>query len=239
MAAFPAAKGLIVNDDGWSSYARSPAPMTPADIARVTVEPLAGTGVIAYQFCALGGHAVNYRSRFLPRVGDLMERIDTLHVWRIRETLRHLDELGTDPLQVVAEACHRHGLACQYSLRVNDAHHIYRKADGSPYFPELLSPWFDAHRDALLPNGQLDYAHPDVHAYRLAQIEEVFREYPVDGLDLDFTRFRPWFREGAERGCAPLMTDLVRRLRDLAVERTLSGRFEYSPEVCLASGLAV
>jgi len=233
-------KGIILNDDGWSSYMRHPAPMSPRDIERVTVEPLVGTGVTVYQFCALGGHAVNYRSSFLPRIGDMMERIDTLHVWRMRETLRHLDELGTDPLRIVSEACHRHGIACQFSLRMNDAHHVYRKADGSPYFPELLSPWFDAHPDALLPGGQLDYAHPDVHEYRLAQIGEVLSAYDVDGIDLDFTRFRPWFREGEEQARAPLMTDLVGRLRDLVgANRTLSARFEYGPEVCLASGLAV
>ncbi|MBM3471707.1 MAG: hypothetical protein FJX75_00365 [Armatimonadetes bacterium] len=233
-------KGLILNDDGWSTYTRHPAPMGPRDIERVTVDPQVGTSVVAYQFCALGGHAVNYRSTFLPRVGDMMQRIDTLHVWRMRETLRHLDELGTDPLWIVSEACHRHGIACQFSLRMNDAHHVYRKADGSPYFPELLSSWFDAHPDALLPTGQLDYAHPDVHEYRLAQIAEVLGRYEVDGIDLDFTRFRPWFRQGEERARAPLMTDLVRRLRDLVgPERTLSARFEYSAGVCIASGLDV
>jgi hypothetical protein len=232
-------KGLIVNDDGWSSYMRHPAPMTPEEIARVTVEPLAGTGVIAYQFCALGGHAVNYRSGFLPRIGDGMERIDTLHVWRMRETLRHLAELGTDPLRIVADACHRHGIGCQFSLRMNDAHHTYRRADGAPYFPELLSPWLDAHSEALLPSGQLDYAHPDAHTYRITQIREVLQTYPVDGIDLDFTRSRPWLRAGEEQAHAPRMTDLVRRLRDLAGERTLSARFEYSPGVCMASGLAV
>jgi hypothetical protein len=158
----------------------------------------------------------------------------------MRETLRHLGELGTDPLRIVSEACHRHGILCQFSLRMNDAHHVYRRADGSPYFPELLSPWLDAHPDALLPSGQLDYARPDVHEYRLAQIGEVLSGYDVDGIDLDFTRFRPWFGEGEEPARAPLMTDLVRRLRDLVGHvRSLSARFEYDPEVCITSGLDV
>lgn len=234
-------KTILYNDDGWSSYMRYPAPMSPDDIARVTVEPVAGTGVAVYQFCSLGGHAVNYTSSFLPRVGDLMDRVDTLHVWRMRETLRHLDTLGADPLHVVSQACHRHAIACQFSLRMNDAHHTYRKPDGSWYFPELLSPWFDAHPDELLPNRQLDYARPAVREYRLAQIREVLATHDVDGIDLDFTRFRPWFHAGGERAGAPLMTRLVRDLRELTrrAGKTLSARFEYDPAVCVESGLDV
>jgi hypothetical protein len=193
-----ATKLLIYNDDGWSSYARYPAPMSPADIVRVTLEPVADTGVKVYQFCALGGHAANYDSGFLPAVGALMPAIDTMHVWRLQATLQHLRSLGTDPLRVVAGACQDRGLACQFSLRMNDAHHTYRKPDGSWYFPELLSPWLDEHPEALLPNRQLDYAQPVVHRYRTAQLQEVLDRYPVDGLDLDFTRSRPWFRPGAE-----------------------------------------
>ncbi len=234
-------QSLIYNDDGWSSYMRTPAPMSPEEIERVTVGPVAGTAVKIYQFGALGGHAVNYTSAFLPRVGEAMPAIHTMHVWRMRETLRHLESLGTDPLHVVAAACHRHGIACQFSLRMNDAHHTYRLPDGSPYFPELLSPWLDAHAEALLPTGQLDYAHPDTHAYRLAQIREVLEHYDVDGIDLDFTRFRPWFRPGAEDAGRPRMTELLTRLREMTRARgkTLSARFEYDPETCIASGLDV
>ncbi|MCL5999541.1 MAG: hypothetical protein M1546_26265 [Chloroflexi bacterium] len=234
-------KSIIYNDDGWSSYMRYPAPMTPDDIERVTVGPVAGTAVRVYQFCSLGGHAVNYTSSFLPRVGEAMARVDTLHVWRMRTTLRHLDESGTDPLKIVSAACHQAGIACQFSLRMNDAHHTYKKPDGSWYFPELLSPWFDAHTGALLPSGQLDYACSDVHSYRIAQIDEVLSRYDVDGIDLDFTRFRPWFAPGHEKAGMPRMTDLVRRLRDATrrASKSLGARFEYDPKVCIESGLDV
>ncbi|HQK94477.1 MAG TPA: hypothetical protein PLD23_13275, partial [Armatimonadota bacterium] len=108
---------LVYNDDGWSTYMRYPAPMAAQDIVRVTVGAIAGTGVGVYQFCALGGHAVNYASAFLPRVGAAMGTPDTLHVWRMHRTLAHLDSLGTDPLHIVADACHEAGIACQFSLR--------------------------------------------------------------------------------------------------------------------------
>jgi hypothetical protein len=232
---------IIYNDDGWSSYMRYPAPLSPEQIVAVTVAPVVGTGVKVYQFCALGGHAVNYNSTFLPRVGETMQSVDTLHVWRMRQTLRHLDALGTDPLHIVASACHENGLLCQYSLRMNDRHHTYKHADGSWYFPELLSPWLDEHPELLLEDGALDYARDGVAAYRLRQVAEILERYDVDGIDLDFTRFRPWFRPGEEETGKPKMTALLQELRRLTRSRgkTLSTRFEYDPQTCIRSGLDV
>ena len=234
-------KHIIYNDDGWSSYMRYPAPMSPEDIVQVTVGPVAGTAVKVYQFCSLGGHAVNYNSAFLPRVGEMMSQVDTMHVWRMRATLRHLDVLGTDPLKIISSACHRNNIACQFSLRMNDAHHTYKKPDGSYYFPELLSPWIDEHPEALLPNRQVDYACPLVHEYRKNQIQEILDRYDVDGIDLDFTRFKPWFQAGKEEEGKPLITNLVGELRDMTrrKNKTLSARFEYDPRMCTASGLDI
>jgi len=232
-------KTIVYNDDGWSSYMRYPAPQTPDDIAETILGPVIGTGVTVYQFCALGGHAVNYNSSFLPRVGEMMDQVDSMHVWRMRETLRYLEEKhGTDPLHIMAKACREHGIACQFSLRMNDAHHTYRRGGGW-YFPELQSPWFDEHKDASLPNYTLDYAHPDVHAYRKRQIQEILDNYDVTGIDLDFTRFAPWFRNGQEQAGMPKMTQLVQDLRAMtkAKGKTLSARFEYDPHHCIATGL--
>jgi len=235
-------KTIIYNDDGWSTYMRSPAPMSADRIVRRTVGPVAGTAVRVYQFCALGGHAVNYNSTFLPRVGEMMDAIDTMHVWRMRETLRALEAEGTDPLHVVSRACRQHDIDCQFSLRMNDAHHTYRKRDGSWYFPELQSPWLDEHPELLLDNRTLDYAQPAVHQYRQRQIREILDRYEhVAGIDLDFTRFQPWFRPGHQEAGRPLMTQLIRDLRAITRQagRTLSARFEYDPHAVIASGLDV
>ncbi len=234
-------KTIIYNDDGWSSYMRYPAPMSVDDILAVTLQPITNTNVSVYQFCSLGGHAVNYNSAFLPRVGETLDSADTMHVWRMRETLRYLDSIGTDPLEIITNACHQRNIACQFSLRMNDAHHTYIKPDGSLYFPELYSPWFDAHPDALLENGQLDYTHQDVFDYRIEQITEILDKYDVDGIDLDFTRFKPFFKSGEIESGMPKMTELVDQLRKLTSKygKTLSARFEYQPESCIASGLDV
>jgi hypothetical protein len=232
---------IIYNDDGWSSYMRYPAPMSPEQVVAVTVGPIVGTGVKVYQFCALGGHSVNYNSTFLPRIGETMHSVDTLHVWRMRETLQYLESLGTDPLHIVASSCHENGLLCQFSLRMNDRHHTYKHADGSWYFPELLSPWLDEHPELLLEDRALDYTKDEVAAYRLRQVVEILDRYDVDGIDLDFTRFKPWFRPGEEVVGWPKMTALLRQLRLLTRKRgkTLSGRFEFNPQACISSGLDV
>jgi len=232
-------KIVIYNDDGWSSYMRYPAPQTPEDIAEKILGPVLGTGVTVYQFCALGGHAVNYNSSFLPRVGEMMDQVDTMHVWRMRRTLRYLEEKhNTDPLHIMCKACRKHGIACQFSLRMNDAHHVYRRGNDW-YFPELQSPWFEQHKDAMLPNYTLDYEHPDVHTYRKRQIREILDNYDVSGIDLDFTRFAPWFRGGREKAGMPKMTQLIRELRAMtkAKGKTLSARFEYDPHHCIRTGL--
>ncbi|MBN2295048.1 MAG: hypothetical protein JXM70_21645, partial [Pirellulales bacterium] len=223
-----------------SSYMRYTAPQTPDDIAKTILGPVIGSGVTVYQFCSLGGHAVNYNSSFLPRVGEMMKQVDSMHVWRMRETLRHLeDSYGTDPLHIMAKACRKHGIACQFSLRMNDAHHVYRRANGQWYFPELQSPWFDRHKDAMLPNRTLDYAHADTHAYRKRQIREIIDKYEVTGIDLDFTRFAPWFRAGQEKAGMPKMTQLIRDLRAMTKKagKTLSARFEYDHLHCIQTGL--
>lgn len=237
-------KTLIYNDDGWSTYMRYPAPMSPEDIVKATVLPLVDTGVKIFQFCALGSHAVNYRSAFLPLVGEWMKhrsKIDKIHVWRLRTTLEQLVRSGTDPLQIVADACHRHGLECHYTLRMNDGHHTYVRADGSQEYPELYSDWLEENRDLRLPIGRLNYAEAKVREYRLRQVEDVLGRYPVDGIDLDFTRKRPWFPAGEEKRHAPLMTALVRELsaRARRAGRKFSARFEHDPEVMIRSGLEV
>jgi len=234
-------KTIIYNDDGWSSYMRYPAPMSVDDILRITLLPVTNTSVSVYQFCSLGGHAVNYNSAFLPRVGETLDSVDTMHVWRMRETLRYLDSIGTDPLEIITNACHQSNIACQFSLRMNDAHHTYTRPDGSLYFPELYSPWLDAHSEALLENGQLDYSHQDVFDYRIQQITEILSKYEVDGIDLDFTRFKPFFKSDEIESGMPKLSELVHQLRNLTNQygKTLSARFEYEPESCIASGLEV
>ncbi|MBN1555718.1 MAG: hypothetical protein JXA11_13320 [Phycisphaerae bacterium] len=233
-------KSLIYNDDGWSSYMRRPAPMTPEQIVDVTVGTVIGTAVKVYQFCALGGHAVNYNSSFLPRIGENLEAIRGMHVWRMRETLRSLDSLGTDPLHIVARACRENDIACQFSLRMNDRHHTYTRG-GEWYFPELQSAWLDEHPELLLPDRALDYTQPGVSEYRERQIREVLDTYDVAGIDLDFTRFKPWFPAGKEQQGAPILTRLLRDLSEMVrrAGKTFSARFEYDPRACQASGLDV
>jgi len=63
----------------------------------------------------------------------------------------------------------------------------------------------------------------------------------VDGMDLDFTRVKPWFESGQEQAGMVRMTNLVQQLRERTQKagKTLSARFEYDPQSCIASRLDV
>ena len=237
-------KTLVYNDDGWSTYMRYPAPMSVEDIIRATVLPLVGSGVKVFQFCALGSHAVNYRSSFLPLVGEWMrtrEGINKIHVWRLRTTLESLIRQGTDPLEIVTKACHAHGIESHFTLRMNDGHHTYLRADGSVEYPELYSDWLEANKHLRLPIGRLNYAESRVREYRIRQVQEVIDRYAVDGIDLDFTRKRPWFPAGEESKCAGLMSELVYELAQRARQKgkKLTARFEHDPAIMANSGLEI
>ena len=234
-------KIVVYNDDGWSSYMRYPAPQSPEDIVRTVLEPVVHTGVTVYQFCSLGGHAVNYNSSFLPRVGEMMDKVDTMHVWRMRHSLRYLEAQKTDPLHVMAKACREYGIALQFSLRMNDAHHTYRRGNALVFPRIAVAVVRGSTATPCCQTARSTTPMPIVHAYRKQQIQEILDKYDVSGIDLDFTRFPPWFQGGQEKAGMPKMTRLVRELRKMTKQagKTLNARFEYDPNACISSGLDI
>jgi hypothetical protein len=125
----------------------------------------------------------------------------------------------------------RNGLEVFWSLRMNDTH------DGSTaiYGPANLKAnrFKTAHPEFMLGKAKqrpkhgawtaLDFGQPEVreHAFRL--IEEVCRNYDVDGIELDFFRHPVYFRSTARGDKASdadraAMTELVTRVRALVDE---------------------
>ena len=68
-----------------------------------------------------------------------------------------------------------------------------------------------------------DYAHQPVRDFRLALIEEAIAQYDIDGIELDFLRHPLFFKPGAERTHAHLMTEFLGRVRK-ALDRAGQGR---------------
>jgi len=164
-------------------------------------------------------------------------------------------EQGTDPLEIVVEFGHQHGIEVFWSMRMNDIHDAW----GGWYSPFLFPPikkehpdWLIGTKDKRPENGgwtAIDYARPEVRDLAFRFFEEVCHNYDVDGVEMDFFRHLNYFRtpasgKPATREELDMMTDLFRRIRAMADARgaergrpiLISARVPDSLELCNALG---
>ena len=71
--------------------------------------------------------------------------------------------------------------------------------------------------------SRVDFSFPEVREHYFSLIEEVATNYDIDGIELDFFRSYPYFRETldmlpVERKHLDMMTDLVGRVSKMADE---------------------
>lgn len=136
---------------------------------------------------------------------------------------------GTDPLRVVTDFGHKHGMEVMWSFRMNDTH------DGASaeYGPIMLraNKLKNEHPEYLIgtPNNKpkfgawtaVDYTLPEIRDLAFRYVEEVCQRYDIEGVELDFFRHPVFFRRAAMTGTAcddherTLMTDLMRRIRSM------------------------
>jgi len=135
---------------------------------------------------------------------------------------------GGDLVRVFIDACRACGEAPFVSLRLNDAHHIYRGGSAAPEAREKALAefqFFADHPDCRIGpevdgdermRYMLDWGRPEVRAYKLSLIEELCANYEFDGLELDFMRHWIFFnlkRTTAEQRRA-IQTEFVQQVRD-------------------------
>jgi hypothetical protein len=134
-----------------------------------------------------------------------------------------------------AEFAKQHGLESFWSLRMNDIHDVReprfrpqwkredpRRIVGDPRTVEGLY-----ERQDLWT--LVDYEHPDVAPRVLAVIEEVLRNYPIDGLELDFMRAPFYFRshylgQQVTDRQVEVLTELVAAVRALVLRESTRQR---------------
>jgi Glycosyl hydrolase-like 10 len=192
--------------------------------------PLAGTHVDRIAFCSISSGFSNFTHN--TKIGTLLSRsgyeFDILP--NTRNISRELIDQGTDCLQAVVEFGHRHQMEVFWSFRMNDTHDAAHRPD-KPYF--LFPPLKQEHPDWLLgepvkrtPHGRwssVDYALPQIRDLAFGYIDEVCRNYDVDGVELDFFRHLCYFKSTANGGVASgeeraMMTSLMRRVRKMTEE---------------------
>lgn len=173
-----------------------------------SIEEVANTGVDAYLLSPGLGWVPWWRSEVEKDFYDWWRKRTGLDVGgdMLGQGFEKYVAEGGDMVRVLVETCRRLGLAPFVSLRLNDVHNqeYYAQKDQK----SLVSCRFYAehpewHIDPKHPatpgyykRRGMNWAVPEVRAYKLALLSELARNYELAGLELDFLRDDTMFREG-------------------------------------------
>lgn len=228
---------LIANNDGCDAlyFPRDTAPSAQGFLDLRT-SSLAGSQVGTISYCTISSGFGHFTHD--TKVGTVLARQGLDYGIRpdARNITADLIAQGTDPLKAVTAFAHGHGMESFWSMRMNDTHDVEHRPD-KPYF--LFPQWKTDHPDWLVgdpvkrtPHGRwssVDYARNEVRELAFRFIEEVCRNYDVDGVELDFFRHLCYFKSVANGGAAApeevaAMTDLMRRVRRMTEDVGLARR---------------
>jgi len=239
---------IIFNDDG-SNFLYAWDDLGAEDL-RAYLGYLEGTQVDMVAWCvAFGGYVTYYESDVAERVGTGFLVTDRVRDRRFAHNRARLAREVGDYVGFVFEQLREMGIAPLASFRMNDAH-----MSSDPVGPVAGRFWMN-HPEWRVGEAFgyyrscLDYAAPAVRQYLRMLVAEAVEKFPqMAGVELDAMRSPFFFREGQGPTNAPIMTELVRTIRedlDRAAERTGRERYHLrvnvprSPELALECGLDV
>ena len=210
---------MIMNNDGNDTrVAAAERPVTPENLLSQRTTGLVGSHVDSIFYCT---GVFNYY--FHPsKESELLVSHEG-----VAEYLRLLSEMGTDPLKIMVDFCHRNDLEVFWSMRMNDTHD-----SGNPL---LFCQWKADHpeylvgtKDVKYPYGanrwsSVDYGVPAVRDKVFRILRDVCSRYDVDGIELDFFRhpvlFKPQMTgEAVTQSHCDQMTGLMQRVRSMTEE---------------------
>ena len=189
-----------------------------------------------------GGNTANYDSNVLELTGERIGEVDP--------SLLRLIEQGNDPPKIVVPATKERGVDIFYSFRLNDCHDSFGHE-------RLLATFKVEHPEWTIGTGHpevhpsvhrnLNFAVPEVRDLKFAVIEEIFRKYDFDGLEIDFLRSPPYFIPNEAPGNAHLLTQFLSRVREYLNQRgrargrsiPLAVRVNPTLEACRLDGFDV
>lgn len=219
---------VILNNDGCDVlYFPSKETITAENLLALRTTPLAGTHVDTLFYCTISSGFGCFTHD--TKVGSVLDWDvgGPLGVKGVVNATRPLIEQGRDCLQIMVDFCHSNGMEIFWSIRMNDTHDGAERAN-KPY--PLYSPIKRQCPEYLIgsygkpvKHGQwsaVDYGRAEVRDLAYRYIEEVCRNYDVDGIEMDFFRHLNYFKSVANGGWATrdelaAMTDLVRRVREM------------------------
>lgn len=218
--------------------------------------PLADSQVDSIFYCTISSGFGNFTHN--TRIGSIHDYDVAKDRGRTEiNAVRPFLAQGTDSLKITVDWCRKNGKEIFWSMRMNDTH----DAAGTPEKPHyLFQPLKKEHPEWLLGSydkrpkrgrwSAVDYGRPEIRDLAFAYIEEVCKNYDVDGIEMDFFRHMNYFKSVADGGKATQqdldeMTALVRRVRKMTEEVGMKRgrpilvaiRVPDSVEYCRDSGL--
>lgn len=138
---------------------------------------------------------------------------------------------GGDMVKVFVERCRQHGLAPFITLRLKDEHHIENLDNEwvSKFFYEHQNWRLDNRPRAVFGTRGLNWIYPEVPRERLRMLTELAECYDIDGVELDFMRFFPFFDAESTTYTQrrEVITGFIRDVRDLLDRTAKPGKARY------------
>lgn len=248
---------VLYNDDGCDERPYT----TPEELISLRVRQVADTQVDTIFYCT-GGGGLFWAHQ--PEVGEVLgewiEEGHAAYVKHMRDGLVALKEKGTDPLAVVVDYAHKNRMEVFWSYRMNNPECSYvswglsrRKREHPEYLMGDKSQWDPAQQTNPRTWWSLwDFERAEVRDYIVRIFEDVCQRYDIDGIELDFIRHPLFFRPNldglpAEPGHVAMMTDMVRRIREVVDRESMkrgrpilvSVRAPLSVKSCMDIGLDI
>ena len=227
-----------MNDDGSGQWQYWQAPLSDEQFLRCAVDRVSAADLLCW---GVGSTRYWYSSQITEDIDTGAECFDTVQEWMAHTTLRRFRERGRDPLSMVCQRGHKHGMHVYASLRMNDGHFAFdppsagspslfdefhpdqlwnhqRGAEQSPITPQF---WRD-HPELRIgedwPGSKFaahlfDYSHVEVRDRILGIIQELVQKYDIDGIELDFMRNPFFFKPGEVAPGIRYLNDFVQEAR--------------------------
>ena len=130
---------------------------------------------------------------------------------------------GFDWLEECVAETHRAGMEAFWNHRISEVDLPHPLGHSCPHNdPCRKNELKQAHPDWLIPcwwpQGLWNLANPELRVHKVAMLRNLMRNYPLDGLQLDFARHTPCLPPGREWECRDGATEFVRQVRRMLQE---------------------
>ncbi len=202
---------IICTDDAWLLNATQP-PISPSDIHEKMIAPYAGTP--AALWWSIGDHEIyNYETQIGQLAGPESPTVAA--------NLQHLIDTCGGPLTTLFDLCRNAHLQCFPRVRMNSHYDVDPSAPAFGTLRQQHPGYLIGRPGNQYPPGSteyglrtgLDFALPQVRAYKISIIAELLDRFDLDGLELDFMRHPAFFHPAQAYQHRHYMTDLIHQVR--------------------------